>query len=456
MGKIKVAIYIRVSTKRQAEEGYSLEAQKERLEKLCETHGYIIYKVYADEGKSAKNTKREAYQQMMEDMRNGLFDKIIVTKLDRISRSLIDLEELIQDLQKNGCSFETASEKIDLDSSIGVMFVRLLGIFAQFERERITERVNDTFEEMVAQCRAITGTQPTGYKVEDGKVVKDPEEEELVYDFYDTFEKNQSLRRTTIYMNEKYGLQKKLTNYKKFLTNTHYYGSYKGNDHYCEPYITKDRWDKLNSLVKNKNIKAYDVKRHYLFTGLLIDTNCGTRLSGTTAVRHNVHGIKEYYSYRCRRHVLASGCASKKSINERLLEEHLLEHLDQYIKDYFNSIDITYKQKGKIKKSNTKKLAELKEEQRRLYLLFRKGHIEEDEYDKEYDKLDKKIKELEAEPIQKDTTNLEELIKTDWKEIYKSLTRENKQVFWRTIIEKIEIDPMNWEKGSEYIRLYFL
>ena len=102
MKKIKVAIYIRVSTKKQAEEGYSLEAQKERLEKLCETNGYIIYKVYSDEGKSAKNTKRDAYQEMMEDMREGKFDKIIVTKLDRISRSLIDLEELIQDLQKNG------------------------------------------------------------------------------------------------------------------------------------------------------------------------------------------------------------------------------------------------------------------------------------------------------------------------------------------------------------------
>ena len=452
MKKIKVAIYIRVSTKKQVD-GYSLDAQKERLEKLCETNGYVIYKIYADEGKSGKNTKRPAYQEMLEDMRQGKFDKIIVTKLDRISRSLIDLEELIQELQKHNCSFETASEKIDLDSSIGVMFVRLLGIFAQFERERITERINDTFEEMVSQCRAITGTQPIGYKVENGKVVKNPDEEAMVYDFYDTFEKNHSLRRTTVYMNEKYGFQKKLTGYRKILTNTHYYGSYKGNDNYCEPYITKERWDRLKALVKHKNIKAYNIKRFYLFGGLLIDTNCGNKLSGHSSVKPNG---KEYYSYRCNRRTLGSGCKTEKNVLEWKMEEYLLEHLDRHIKDYFNSLDITYKQKNITKKNTAKELAELKEEQKRLNMIFRKGNIKEVEYDKEYDKLNKKIKELEAEPVQKDTTNLEELIKTDWKDMYNCLTRENKQAFWRNIIDRIEIDPNNWEQGGDYIRLYFL
>ena len=77
MKKIKVAIYIRVSTMKQVEEGYSLDAQKERLEKLCETNGYIIYKIYSDEGKSGKDTNRPGFQEMMQDMRDNKFDKIM-------------------------------------------------------------------------------------------------------------------------------------------------------------------------------------------------------------------------------------------------------------------------------------------------------------------------------------------------------------------------------------------
>lgn len=451
MKKIKVAIYIRVSTKKQVD-GYSLDAQKERLEKLCETNGYIIYKVYADEGKSGKNTKRPAYQEMLEDMRQGKFDKIIVTKLDRISRSLIDLEELIQELQKHGCSFETASEKIDLDSSIGIMFVRLLGIFAQFERERITERINDAFEEMILQGRAITGAQPLGYKVEDGKVVINEDEKDLVNDFFDTFEKTSSIRRACIYVNEKYGLNKDKQNYRKLLNNTHYYGHYRGNDNYCPPYMSKERWDKLQDLIQNKHVKMYDVKRVYLFSGLLIDSNCGSKLSGTYTNRFN----NEYHLYRCRKYTHGRNCNTTKVVNESILEQHLLEYLDKYIADYFNSLDKEYKNKKITNKDNSKEIAQLKEEQKRLFMLFRKSHIEEDEYDKEYDKIEKKIKKLEATPVQKDISHLEDLNSMDWQTMYNKLDRENKQAFWRGIIEKIEIDPINYKKGSDYIRLYFL
>ena len=81
MKKHKVAIYIRVSTKKQVEEGYSLEAQKERLVKLCETNGYIVYKVYADEGKSGKDTNRPAFQEMMKDMKDKKFNVILAFKL---------------------------------------------------------------------------------------------------------------------------------------------------------------------------------------------------------------------------------------------------------------------------------------------------------------------------------------------------------------------------------------
>ena len=107
-------------------------------------------------------------------------------------------------------------------------------------------------------------------------------------------------------------------------------------------------------------------------------------------------------------------------------------------------------------KDNTKKLAALKEELKRTNLLFTKGRFGEDEYDKEYTRIEKEIKKLEEKPIKKDVTVLENLSKIEWKKMYQELTPENKQAFWRNIIDKIVVDPLNYKKGEEYIRVYFL
>lgn len=453
MKKIKVAIYIRVSTKKQAEEGYSLEAQKERLEKLCETNGYIIYKVYSDEGKSAKNTKREAYQEMMEDMREGKFDKIIVTKLDRISRSLIDLEELIQDLQKNGCSFETASEKIDLDSSIGVMFVRLLGIFAQFERERIAERINDTFEEMVAQGKAITGTQPFGYKVENGMVVIDEDKKDIVIDMFDTYEKMQSQRSAFTKLKEKYDLKMALNGFIKVLKNPIYIGQYKNNKEYTTPIISKRQFDNVQKIMKSKNVKVYEHSRTHLFSGLIIDIHCGSKMTANTYHQNTSY---EGTQYRCMKYRNNKTCDSKSVVNENLLEKYLLDNLATEINEYFDKIKIEYKEHSKNKVNYEKRIKSLKEELERLNNIFLKKRITEEKYDSEYERIEKEIDDLQNNIVEKDTTNLKELIKTDWKAMYDSLTRENKQIFWRNIIDRIELDPLNWKKGKEYIDIIFL
>lgn len=449
----KVAIYIRVSTKKQVEEGYSLDAQKERLIKLCETNGYIVYKVYADEGKSGKDTNRPAFQNMMTDMREGKFDKILVMKLDRISRSVIDLEVMIKEMQEYNVNFESASEKIDTSSSFGMMFVRLLAIFAQFERERIKERINDTFETMIQECRAITGEQPVGYKKDaNNHVVIDEDEKDLVNYFFNTYEKYHSMRKAALYTNEKFGVQKHIRTYNKMVSQTQYYGSYKGNDNYCPPYITKERWDTLQAIRKSKNIKLYDVKRTYLFTGLLIDSNCGNKLTGNHAQKKT----KGLYMYRCKNAVDNKTCNSNKTVNEEKLEQFLLDNLNLYINDYFDSLELEYKQSKIDYKDNTKQIAEIKEEMRRMTISFNKGRMEESEYDRDYIRLENKLEKLLREPVKKDTTNLKDLSKIDWKMMYNELTRENKQAFWRSIIDRIEIDPLHYKEGKEYIKLFFI
>lgn len=453
MKKHKVAIYIRVSTKRQVEEGYSLESQKERLIKLCETNGYIVYKVYADEGKSGKDTNRPAFQEMMNDMRDGEFDKILVMKLDRISRSVIDLEVMIKEMQEYDVNFESASEKIDTSSSFGMMFVRLLAIFAQFERERIKERINDTFETMIQEGRAITGDQPIGYKRDEtNHVVIDEEEAPIVNYFFDTYEKYNSLRKASLYTNEKFGINKHWRTYSKMASQTHYYGSYKGNDEYCTPYMTKERWDRIQAIRQSKNVKVYTANRTYLFTGLLIDKNCGNRLTGN----HSQKKTKGFYFYRCKNAIDIKRCISTKAVNEEKLEQFLLDNLNLYINDYFGSLELEYKQSKTNYKDNSKLIADIKAEMKRTTNSYNKGRMEEDEYDKIYEDLEKKLAKLQEQPVKRDITKLKDLTKMDWKSMYNDLTRENKQVFWRSFIEKIEIDPLHYKEGKEYIKVFFI
>lgn len=159
-----VAIYTRVSTTDQAREGHSLEEQEKRLRAMCEANGYTVYKVYTDAGISGKYAEnRPAYQKMLKDMKKGKFNLIVAFKMDRLSRSIIDFEEFFNEIKKYGCGVELLCEKIDTSGAAGMMFARILGIFAQFERELIQERTLVGVESAVNKGH-FGGKPPLGYK----------------------------------------------------------------------------------------------------------------------------------------------------------------------------------------------------------------------------------------------------------------------------------------------------
>lgn len=159
-----VAIYTRVSTTDQAREGHSLEEQEKRLRAMCEANGYTVYKVYTDAGISGKSAEnRPAYQKMLRDMKKGKFNLIVAFKMDRLSRSIIDFEEFFNEIKKYDCGVELLCEKIDTSGAAGMMFARILGIFAQFERELIQERTLVGVESAVNKGH-FGGKPPLGYK----------------------------------------------------------------------------------------------------------------------------------------------------------------------------------------------------------------------------------------------------------------------------------------------------
>lgn len=169
-----VALYVRVSTMEQATEGYSIGEQTERITKYCEAMGWKVYKVYTDAGYSGGDVQRPALKQMIKDVKSGKVNKVLVYKLDRLSRSQKDTLHLIEDVfLKNNTDFVSMSENFDTSTSFGRAMIGILAVFAQLEREQIKERMT-----MGKDARAKLGKfhgsnkVPIGYNYFDGELVQ--------------------------------------------------------------------------------------------------------------------------------------------------------------------------------------------------------------------------------------------------------------------------------------------
>src|SRR5699024_4712486 len=167
-----IAIYIRVSTLEQANEGYSIAAQRERLVAYCKAQGWNDYKFYVDEGVSAKDTERPELQKMFKDMRDGLINMILVYRLDRFTRRVIDLHKMLEEMKKYNCAFKSATEVYDTSNAMGRMFITIVAALAEWENENLSERIQMALEEKVASGERV-GNVPYGFDLnEDEKLVK--------------------------------------------------------------------------------------------------------------------------------------------------------------------------------------------------------------------------------------------------------------------------------------------
>lgn len=146
--KQSCAIYIRVSTLEQAQEGLSIEAQKSRLTEYAEKHHWDIYNYYIDPGYSGSNTNRPAFQQLMRDVVLRKFKFLLVYKLDRLHRNLFQLLQTINKLKEYRIHFISSAENIDTSTAVGMMQLGILGTIAEFERNATIERVKLVFDDM--------------------------------------------------------------------------------------------------------------------------------------------------------------------------------------------------------------------------------------------------------------------------------------------------------------------
>ena len=273
----KVAgLYIRVSTEDQAREGFSLKEQEKRLRAMCEYKGYEVYKIYKDSGISAKTGNyRPAFEKLLQDIKDKKYNNIVVLKLDRLTRSVYDCENIIKFLEENNAYLDCANDDINTTNANGKMISRILMSVSQQEIERTSERTKVGLVGTIKEGH-IPARAPLGYKHVDKKLVPDPLTKDIVIRIYNLYFEGKSYYNIATIFNEEQVLGK--TNWKdtgilRIISNEVYKGDYvhgKRTNHstlyrdVVEPIISKERWDNCQ-VQKKKNQKNYIRTQTYIF-----------------------------------------------------------------------------------------------------------------------------------------------------------------------------------------------
>ena len=381
-------LYIRVSTEDQAREGFSLPEQEKRLRAMCEYKNYEIYKVYKDAGISAKTgNKRPTFEELLQDIKDKKCNTIVVLKLDRLTRSVYDWENIIKFLEENNAYLDCANDDINTTNANGKMISRILMSVSQQEIERTSERTKVGLSGAI-KAGHIPARAPLGYKHVDRLLVPDSLTKDIIIRIFNLYFEGCTYVKIAKIYNEEKILGK--TNWRdttilKIISNEIYKGDYvsgkrSGNSVYyenvVEPLVSKELWENCQ-VQKKKNSINYMRTQTYLFLQKLKCPKCGRILAG--GATHKVKNDKWYFYYRC------EDC--KNNIKENKIEEAIM-HILNDVFEYDSVVNEFFLPVLKNKLENPKD--ELKEKKSRKNLQ-KSSNDEEINYDEI----------LENEPIKK-------------------------------------------------------
>ena len=437
---IRVGLYIRVSTDEQALHGLSLDSQREALTAYAKEHNMQIVDIYADEGITARKAlnKRLQFQRLISDVKAGKIDLILVTKLDRWFRNIKDYHNTQEILEKHNCNWRTIYENYDTSTASGRLHINIMLSVNQDECDRTSERIKAVFEHKKDKKEATTGAMPIGYKVVDKKIVKDEALAPLVNDVFDYFEAHNNKNGTVNYINDKYGTTYHYNTIARMLKKPIYKGCFSGIEGFCEPYIDKSRWDKIQALTE-RNIKVRHNERVYTYSGLLICAECGLHLAGASTKYVKADGsIKYYKHYRCTNAVVRKWCSHNLSIKEENIDKFIVANLSKELEHYKATYDIKTKQVDYTNKRNKieRKIARLKD-------LYINELITMDEYKADLSKFNDELNKIPTDTVKVDLKAIEMLLNMDIEHLYYELTCEERQVLIRSVIKSITIDVEN-------------
>lgn len=397
--KIKSAgIYIRVSTFDQAREGFSLREQEERLKEFCKFKRYNIYKVYQDAGISAKNDKKPAYQEMIEDVKKGNINVIVALKLDRLTRSVYDIEKLMKFVNDYECDIDCMADESNTTTSNGRMVMRIMTSVSQNEIEKCSERTKFGMAGAIKNGH-IPNRTGLGFKRENKKLVPDPLTKDIIVRIFDLYLEGKSHQAIANIYNKEKVLGK--TNWydstiQKILSNELYKGDYVNGkrtkhptyyENVIEPIVSKEKWESCQ-YQKLRNARHYERTATYLFTNKLKCSKCGNFLGGHATTKTNG---KKYYYYKCN--------TCKTYFNEIDIEKELkafmleLAKQDDLINNYYTPF---IKSKLEDKTEDYKKeIKDLDKQLDRIKTAYIKGVVKLEDFDKEIKHIEYQKSDLE-------------------------------------------------------------
>jgi len=461
---METAIYCRVSTEEQATEGFSIRAQEQKLKEYVNVKDWSVYNVYLDEGISGKNiTERPAINRMITDIKAGRVKNVLVFKIDRLTRSTADLVYLIDLFKEYDCAFNSLMESIDTATASGRMFIKIIGIFAEFERENIAERTRVGFERKAREGYTNASRHASyGYDRAKGQKIQTINENEAEYvrEIFDMYV-NQGMSLTGIArkLNIRGIPTKGNSNWNaacigKVITNCNYIGNVRYSLHESarnfetaglhEAIITPELFNEAQIMIdKNKKITPTKKPTEKNFmAGFVYCAKCGGRLS-PHYTRPNKQKGGAIISYSCRNKDIS--VCDAKSVTASKIEQALREYFKR-VDDLTVSDKVELEeQKQKVRQNIeeqinvfTEKMSKVDTRKKEVMRFYTSGNIEYDDYCEMKKQLDS----------DKDFIN-NELIK-----LKTALGSENEAKITRADVVTDFIE--NWDKLSNIEKRQFL
>ena len=459
-------VYIRVSTEDQAREGFSLGEQKEKLLQLCAFKEYEVFKIYEDAGISAKDTNRPAFQDMLDDMKKGNINYIVAYKLDRVTRSIRDLEELILELERYNTFLVCDRDDVNTSTANGRFFVRMLTVLSQLEIEIVSERTKFGMTGAI-KVGHFPGTRAFGYKHTESKTtVINEEAAPIIKRIFEMYLEGKSFQKIANILKAENICPSRNwrdATIQKIIENRIYMGDYvqykevskKQNIepvihmNVVEPIISRAMWEECQ-LQKEKNQKNYTRDRVYTFFQKIQCPKC----SGIMKCKGSGGKKRKYMYYNCEK--------CRINYREDLIEKTLMPFIydlleyDMAVKKYF--LPILADKKVNNTEKLDKEILQLEKQKERIKTAYLKGIVEMEDFSNDYRIIEERLDNLEKQKlealnldsvtftphqlmadrdIERETMirldTLNEVVKTEWE----NKTKEEKQEFVSKFIESV-------------------
>ena len=440
---MRAALYARVSTMQQSDKD-SIPAQVDALTKYANDRGYEIQDTYVDDGVSGTLLdERDELQRLLENVKRGEVDIILICKLDRWFRSVKHYMNVQDILEKYGVPWRTIWESYETETPIGRFQITQMLAFGELEAGNTATRINHVFDYKKQNHEVLSGKVPYGYMIVNKHMVANPETVDRAREIFDTYIATGSICETLRRI-QPYEAVKTQRSLKLMLQNRKYIGESFGIENYHEAIIDRDTFDLVQEMLSKNQRKAR--KFEYIFTGMTWCSDCGRKMTGTT---DEYHAKKiRYKVYRCMFHYRTiPSCSNARTLNEAKLEKYLVENIKNLAFAEINE------GKDKERPDYEKQIESLERKIERLKDLYVNELITLDEYKHDVASYRADIERFRKDMrkyANDDKSALKQLVGMNLEDWYWTLTVAEKRTLWLGVIDKI------WYGDDKQIRVDFL